>query len=529
MELPDIFPFSYALIPKDIRDGMVPINEKGSDPEAFLNRLSLFENLSDLPPYLSELARLEWVLYAVSATTMAPPTEISGLIPNPSLRLFRSTWKNLSPLLAAEKNSPSLPPEKGEEWILLYRDPQTNRTRIEIGSAADLLVLKLIAEEGALEDLAAAEGIEPRFLNEAVARAVSTGILLRPPSKIRRRRESFPVNAVDDEAFLTSPFFTLQWHLTQACDLHCRHCYDRTPRDTLSFEEALRVLDQMQEFCRHKNVRGQISFTGGNPFLHPRFMDIYRQSARRGFVTAILGNPVPGEWIEQVMAIQEPAFFQVSLEGLPEHNDQVRQEGHFERTLGFLNLLKGLGVYSMVMLTLTRDNLDQVLPLAERLRDKTDAFFFNRLSPVGEGANLKLPDPGDYRKFMESYLEAMKENPVLGLKDNLFNILLDRKGEKLFGGCAGYGCGAAFNFLTLLPDGEVHACRKFPSEIGSILNQSLIQIYDSEQARRYRAGSQACAPCPIRPVCGGCLAVVSGLGLNIFQDRDPFCFYPNLL
>ena len=31
-----------------------------------------------------------------------------------------------------------------------------------------------------------------------------------------------------------------------------------------------------------------------------------------------------------------------------------------------------------------------------------------------------------------------------------------------FGGCTGFGCGAAFNFMAVLPDGEVHACRKVP-------------------------------------------------------------------
>ena len=112
----------------------------------------------------------------------------------------------------------------------------------------------------------------------------------------------------------------------------------------------------------------------------------------------------------------------------------------------------------------------------------------------------------------------------MGLKDNLTNILHYRKGIPVFGGCTGYGCGAAFNFLTLLPDGEVHACRKLPSPLGNILENSLLELYDSEPARRYRAGTSACRACPIRPVCGGCLAVAYGMGLSIFQDRDPFCF-----
>ena len=181
-------------------------------------------------------------------------------------------------------------------------------------------------------------------------------------------------------------------------------------------------------------------------------------------------------------------------------------------------------IYSMVMLTLTRDNLDQVLPLAELLRGRTDSFTFNRLSQVGEGAKLQLPSPEAYRAFLESYLKATETNPILALKDNLINILYHHQGGDPFGGCTGFGCGAAFNFLTVLPDGEVHACRKFPSLIGNVLEQSLGEIYESEAAKRYRAGTRACRACPIRPVCGGCLAVVHGHGLDVFEDRDPYCF-----
>jgi radical SAM protein with 4Fe4S-binding SPASM domain len=34
----------------------------------------------------------------------------------------------------------------------------------------------------------------------------------------------------------------------------------------------------------------------------------------------------------------------------------------------------------------------------------------------------------------------------------------------------------------------------------------------------------ACQYCPIRPVCGGCLAVTYGSGREVSQERDPLCF-----
>jgi sulfatase maturation enzyme AslB (radical SAM superfamily) len=145
----------------------------------------------------------------------------------------------------------------------------------------------------------------------------------------------------------------------------------------------------------------------------------------------VLGNPAPREEIERLLSIQQPEFFQVSLEGMPEHNDSVRGQGHFHRTMKFLDLLRELGVYSMVMLTLTRENVRQVLPLAGLLSGHADVFTFNRLSQVGEGASLQLPSRDEYAAFLKEYLDASNTNPGLGLKDNLLNLVLRRKGLQL--------------------------------------------------------------------------------------------------
>jgi radical SAM protein with 4Fe4S-binding SPASM domain len=91
-------------------------------------------------------------------------------------------------------------------------------------------------------------------------------------------------------------------------------------------------------------------------------------------------------------------------------------------------------------------------------------------------------------------------------------------------GCTGYGCGAAFNFISVLSDGETHACRKFPSPIGNVFKQNLKEIYDSPQAERYRSGPEQCRTCDLWIVCRGCLASAFSEGLDVFKDRDPYCF-----
>jgi selenobiotic family peptide radical SAM maturase len=472
--------------------------------------------------FLPDLARLELAFYHIEKNVITPEHQGTTIV-NPMLHIVEVMHQCLPEILHGDEIMDALPLAE-PEILLIYRNHHFGETEVKRATSEDLLALKIVVEDIDADEFIKSSGLSLRNFDDIIDNAASRGLLIKPRSRIIRDPDNFPRGEDIDEEYFESNFFTLQWHITQACDMNCRHCYDRTNRSTPDLETCMRIIEELRQFCDNRNVRGQVSFTGGNPLLHPNFLDLYRAGNEKGLYMAILGNPSPRRDIEKIADICMPEFFQISLEGLEEYNDYIRGDGHFRRAIEFLDILRDLGVYSLVMLTLTRDNIDQVLPLAEMLRDRADFFTFNRLALFGEGANLALPEKDTYRKFLERYLEAAEDNPILGLKDNLFNILKKKAGQNPFGGCAGYGCGAAFNFVSLLSDGEVHACRKMPSLLGNIYKESLSDIYDSEIARRYRMGSTACAECSIRPICGGCLAVSLSYNLDIFTGKDPMCF-----
>lgn len=417
-------------------------------------------------------------------------------------------------------------PDADRGFTLCWRRPGDNTVLCRRATDTDLLAIKLVAEGLSPAEVARQSNVSLVSITTCLWQAVRDGLLLAPQSRLRRNPARFDPEGRHLESQLVADSFTLQWHITQACDLHCRHCYDRSHRSAVSLKDGLRILDQLQAFCAERWVSGQVSFTGGNPFLHPNFIDFYREAADCGLQAAILGNPVPARELEAVLAISRPVYFQVSLEGLAAHNDAIRGPGHFQRTVDFLTLLRSLGVRSQVMLTLTGDNIDQVIPLGHQLQGLADSLAFNRLALFGEGAQLSLPDKVKFITFLDNYRLATRELSVLALKDNLLNCAYAAAGEEPFCGCAGHGCGAAFNFVSLLADGEVHACRKLPSPIGSIHRQTLAAIYDSPVASRYRDGSSACSDCELRAVCGGCLAITASFGQDPLAERDPFCPRP---
>ncbi|MBW2467432.1 MAG: selenobiotic family peptide radical SAM maturase [Deltaproteobacteria bacterium] len=476
----------------------------------------------DLREYLGELARLELAVHNLKKDNSQLAQYTEKLTLNPTIRLFENTWKNLASFIEGTDSVPG--PVKGEEAVILWCHPVTGAVRAKPAADKDLLVMKMALEELPGRAVALEGNIHLAAVEAAVIEALEEGLVTGPEPRIRRNFRPERDKGIDS-SFFASRIFTLQWHITQACDLHCRHCYDRSQYKPLSLQQEIAVLDDLAEFCSSHNVHGQVTFTGGNPLLHPDFETLYREAAGRGFTLAILGNPASREQIERLNAIQPLAFYQVSLEGLEEHNDYMRGKGHFKRVMNFLDLLQELNVYSMVMLTLTGSNLDQVLPLAEMLRKRTDLFTFNRLSLTGEGAKLIAIDPETFPTFLRDYAAAVESNPCLGIKDNLLNIIYHEQKKPLFGGCTGYGCGAAFNFMAVLADGAVHACRKFPSYLGNLTKKSLSDIYDSAAAKQYRQGAQECSSCRLNAVCRGCLAVSYSHGLDVFTAKDPHCFF----
>lgn len=493
--------------------------------EALLSTIRKSAKEGLVPFFLPDICALELAMKRVAAKTVVRPGQTENIMVNPSLELCVLDSSGCVDVI--HDLNTKICPVPGQEMILIWKN--RGLQNVAVAQPEDLAAIKIVAEG---VDPASAEteaNVTPGLVDILLGKAVDKGILLSPASRIRRKRHDFSDSLSIPEKHLSAEVFTLQWHITQDCDLFCRHCYDRSARSNMAVDKALDVIDDFHSFCRDRHVRGQISFSGGNPLLYPGFLEVYEQAARKGFAVAILGNPTTRDMMDSIVKIARPEYFQVSLEGLPAHNDAIRGHGHFQRVMNFLEVLAAVDIQGQIMLTLTRDNMNQVLPLAELLEGKVWGLAFNRLSPVGRGAALALPDPAEFQDFAARYCESASELGVLSFKDNMLNAHLAATGKPLFGGCTGFGCGAAFNFMALLPDGEVHACRKFPSLIGNIAAASLGEIYDGQAAVSYRTRSEACRECSIVATCGGCPAVVSGLGLDITKDRDPFCPGPILL
>ena len=136
---------------------------------------------------------------------------------------------------------------------------------------------------------------------------------------------------VAGQATKTFDFF-IQWHLTERCNLRCRHCYQgrKKPRE-MPADEVKQEIDGAMEMLRAWEVEYDISlapsihFTGGEPFLYRGLWDVVAHARQNGCKVVLLTN---GGLITPVDAEKAAGYgiadIQISLEGPPAIHDGIR-------------------------------------------------------------------------------------------------------------------------------------------------------------------------------------------------------------
>ena len=142
--------------------------------------------------------------------------------------------------------------------------------------------------------------------------------------------------------------FIIQWHLTERCNLRCRHCYQEGRQvEEMPLAAVSRVIAEAAGMIRDWQEAYDLEFapsfnvTGGEPFLRADFFAILELMIEAGFACYVLSN---GTLITpdraRILADLGVARVQVSLEGPESVHDAVRGPGSFAASFyGIRNLL----------------------------------------------------------------------------------------------------------------------------------------------------------------------------------------------
>jgi MoaA/NifB/PqqE/SkfB family radical SAM enzyme len=151
----------------------------------------------------------------------------------------------------------------------------------------------------------------------------------------------------------------LGWAVTGRCNARCPFCARHSGPDGPSAAEALSIVDQLAEVgCR------RVHFTGGEPLVRRDLAELLGRVRARGMTSSVNTNGMLLEERRDVVALADS--FLVSVDGPEPVHDRYRGAGSFARMRRGLALLRAEAKPTVLSVTLSRDNLDE-LPFFEAL------------------------------------------------------------------------------------------------------------------------------------------------------------------
>jgi radical SAM/SPASM domain protein of ACGX system len=345
-------------------------------------------------------------------------------------------------------------------------------------------------------------------------------------------------------------YFAFQWHITDVCDQRCDHCYifsEGHPRLVeMSWRRCMAVIDTCRDMCRLMERRPYFYITGGDPILHSRFWDLLSVLHGHGIPFTIMGNPfhLTPDAARRLKSLGCRKY-QLSIDGLRETHDSIRKPGSFDATLKAIAILRQAGLHSAVMTTVSGTNIGELPSIVDLVvENHVDIFAFGRYCPTSQAKAISERThitPEAYRDLLAELWQRFSRyrgsGTTFNLKDHLWTLFLHEKGlfkipdgldpDTIYDGC---NCGNCH--VTILPTGQVMACRRFDSPIGKLFEPGddrvttpIHDIFNGPAADRYRCHEkmEKCARCELLRFCRGCPAVAYGYHHSFFAP-DPQCW-----
>jgi MoaA/NifB/PqqE/SkfB family radical SAM enzyme len=327
--------------------------------------------------------------------------------------------------------------------------------------------------------------------------------------------------------------FHIQWHITNVCNLRCKHCYqeDFSKKDDLDWEGLKRISDNVLGTLNQWNRRATIHLTGGEPLLKQELFSLI-EDLDQSSVVEELGIITNGllfnqDVIEKLSKFSKLRKIKISLDGPDEEtNDSIRQADSFNKVVRNIPLIKEKHCFEIIlMFTVMRRNfrgLSAFFELSQELC--TDGFIIERFIPWGRGSGRmdEVLSKEEWREVIETLLNlfSIDERNAL-LPFQAFQVSFNGEEPELLGA----PCVIGKDGLCIMPGGIVFPCRRFPIPIGNLTNESLKEIWEGssllDQLRKKKNLKGRCGKCEIED-CRGCRSLALALTADPLAE-DPHC------
>lgn len=286
-------------------------------------------------------------------------------------------------------------------------------------------------------------------------------------------------DATTGSSDLRAPLY-VAWQITNECNLACLHCIEESGPgkafpDELSEAQVFAVLEQLMD-----EEVPYLSFSGGEPMLHPRFFEMVEFVCRRGAQLKVEtnGHYLSAENCRRLAELGVKAV-QVSMDGATRETfNRMRVRGDFDTAIAGIRRLHEAGVPIEINYSPTRFNVHEIgaaVDLAYSLG--AYSFYTGRTMYTGNAVKtwrLLAPSDAEYEAYFAT-LHA-KSAEYRGRMRVYFHEmgLLEELRYRLQNPAA---------LLIVLPNGLVKLLNALPFVCGDFRRDSLREIW-----QRFRGG-----------------------------------------
>lgn len=325
------------------------------------------------------------------------------------------------------------------------------------------------------------------------------------------------------------PHFILE--LTPRCTQDCRYCYNVWKQRP---ELAATTLDAAGWCALIAKLQAEtgctrVTFSGGEPLLHPGFREILAFCGQRGLESILISNG--GLLDDETLAFclaQGVRMFELTLLGrdAATHDALTRTPGSWERALQAMARLYKAGAAWCGVFVATRENIQQARETLEMvIALGATATMFNRFNPGGEGAQHL-----DLMPTVAQVQAALAEVDALAATYGLLAsasipimpCLIDTAPymHTYFGFCA---AGRENAYPALGPDGRVRPCNHSATVLGDFRAQSMAELLAAPALQAFTsAAPEICKPCPGLETCrAGCRAAAE-VCFGSLEEPEPW-------
>jgi MoaA/NifB/PqqE/SkfB family radical SAM enzyme len=256
------------------------------------------------------------------------------------------------------------------------------------------------------------------------------------------------------------------------CNLTCTHCFISCSPDNRSFAflHYDKVLATLAESSR-LGVK-EYYFTGGEPFMHPRVLDILEATLRIGPATVLTNGTLFREkTVQRLREMREGSIYslelRVSIDGADAaSNDRIRGQGSFARAMEGVKRLVDGGFLPIITMAQTWDDADAPA-VYQRMRQALLDLGYTR-------PRVKL------LPSLKIGAEALRDRGYRDDERVTPEMMHDYDASQLI--CA---------YSRIVTDRGVHVCPILIEQADSVLDQSVEAAMKKDYAIRH----QACYTC----------------------------------